>query len=201
MPASTRDHIVDAADRLFYRQGFEHTSFADIAAAVRISRGNVTYHFASKDEVLEAVIALRVARTRAMLDGWAEASATPADRIGSFIRMWMENAADLTRYGCPVGSLCGELAKLGHPAEPEAARLFALFRAWLAEQFALAGRADDADALAMHLLASSQGVAALANAFHDTAFIAREVDAMHAWLDACLTTPDGKEQPPCSSSS
>ena len=28
---TTRDHIVAAADRLFYRQGFEHTSFSDIA--------------------------------------------------------------------------------------------------------------------------------------------------------------------------
>jgi AcrR family transcriptional regulator len=46
MPASAhdrqdhRDSIIEAADGLFYREGFEHTSFADIAGAVRISRGN-----------------------------------------------------------------------------------------------------------------------------------------------------------------
>ena len=45
-----------AADRLFYRQGYEHTSFADIADAVRISRGNFYYHFKTKDEILDAVI-------------------------------------------------------------------------------------------------------------------------------------------------
>ena len=46
----TRDQIVQAADRLFYRQGYEHTSFSDIADAVQISRGNFYYHFKTKDE-------------------------------------------------------------------------------------------------------------------------------------------------------
>ena len=53
---STREEIVDAADQLFYRQGYEHTSFADIAQAVQISRGNFYHHFKSKDEILDAVI-------------------------------------------------------------------------------------------------------------------------------------------------
>ena len=44
---STRDQIVEAADLLFYHQGFEHTSFSDIAGTVKISRGNFYYHFKS----------------------------------------------------------------------------------------------------------------------------------------------------------
>ena len=65
---TTRDHIVEAADRLFYRQGYEHTSFSDIADAVRISRGNFYYHFKTKDEILDAVIGARLAGTQEMLD-------------------------------------------------------------------------------------------------------------------------------------
>ena len=38
---TTRDQIIEAADQLFYRQGYEHTSFSDIADAVRISRGKL----------------------------------------------------------------------------------------------------------------------------------------------------------------
>lgn len=67
---TTRDHIVEAADQLFYRQGFEHTSFSDIADAVQISRGNFYYHFKSKDEILDAVINVRLANTRKMLERW-----------------------------------------------------------------------------------------------------------------------------------
>ena len=36
----TRTEIVEAADMLFFQHGFDHTSFADIAEAVQISRGN-----------------------------------------------------------------------------------------------------------------------------------------------------------------
>ncbi len=180
---STRDSIVEAADGLFYRQGYEHTSFADIAAAVRISRGNFYYHFRTKDEILDAVIAARLAGTRAMLERWELEGRAPTDRIRSFIHILIANRADIKRYGCPVGTLCSELAKLNHAAQGEANKLFTLFRTWLRRQFALLGR-KDADALAMHVLARSQGVATLANAFHDDRFIRQEVEQMDAWLDA-----------------
>ena len=182
--ASTRQQIVEAADRLFYEQGFEATSFADIAAAVRLSRGNFYYHFKTKDEILDAVIALRLANTGRMLDAWEAETDDPARRILSFIHILVMNRAKIMQYGCPVGTLCNELSKLDHVAKEDAARLFTLFRDWLARQFAALGRDTDADALAMHLLMRSQGVATLATAFRDDAFIQREVEDMGIWLEA-----------------
>jgi TetR/AcrR family transcriptional repressor of nem operon len=179
----TRDRIVEAADRLFYQQGYEHTSFSDIAAAVRISRGNFYHHFKTKDEILDAVISVRLTNTQAMLGQWEIEGNHPADRIRSFINMWIRNRADIQRYGCPVGTLCTELAKLDHPSQPAANRLFTLFRSWLRREFVRLGYEADADELAMHLLARSQGVATLANAFHDERFIEQEVRRMYDWLD------------------
>jgi TetR/AcrR family transcriptional regulator, transcriptional repressor for nem operon len=187
---TTRDHIVEAADRLFYHQGYAHTSFSDIADAVQISRGNFYYHFKTKDEILDAVIDARRAHTQAMLDRWERDGATPADRIRSFMHMLIANQAHIQLYGCPVGTLSTELAKLDHASKDEAVKLFALFRTWLGRQFALLGREADADDLAMHLLARSQGVAALANAFHDDAFIRKEVQLMCDWLSAITETAD-----------
>jgi TetR/AcrR family transcriptional regulator, transcriptional repressor for nem operon len=181
---TTRDHIVEAADLLFYRQGYEHTSFSDIADDVQISRGNFYYHFKTKDEILEAVIDARLAYTQAMLERWEAEGSDPADRIRSFIHMLVANRADIKRYGCPVGTLCTELAKLNHASRDEASELFTLFRTWLRRQFMALGRKEDADALAMHLLARSQGVATLANAFHDEKFIRKEVQLMCDWLDS-----------------
>jgi AcrR family transcriptional regulator len=182
---TTRDRIVAAADRLFYRRGYEHTSFSDIADAVQISRGNFYHHFKTKGAILDAVINARLADTRAMLARWELAGKDPADRIRSFIDILIANRADIKRYGCPVGTLCSELAKLGHPSQGEANKLFTLFRIWLRRQFALLGRASDADALAMHLLARSQGIATLASSFHDEAFIRQEVRRLHDWLKSC----------------
>lgn len=182
--ADTRQQIVEAADRLFYEQGFEPTSFADIASAVKLSRGNFYYHFKTKDEILNAVIALRLANTQRMLDAWEAEGGEPADRIRSFIHILIMNRAQIMAHGCPVGTLCNELAKLDHVAKEEAGKLFTLFRDWLTRQFVALGRETDADRLAMHILMRSQGVATLATAFHDEAFIRREVDEMCAWLEA-----------------
>jgi AcrR family transcriptional regulator len=184
--ASTREQIVSAADELFYRQGYQHTSFAELAEAVGISRGNFYHHFKSKDDLLEAVIAARLQSREAMLGRWELAGKTPQARIRSFIQILIANRALIKRYGCPVGTLCAELGKLGHPAQAEANRIFTLYRTWLRAQFAAAGRAAQADALAMHLLARSQGVAALASAFHDEAFIRQEVGQLEAWLATVL---------------
>lgn len=182
---TTRDHIVEAADQLFYRQGYERTSFSDIAGAVQISRGNFYYHFRSKDDILDAVINIRLANTRKMLELWETEGKQPEDRIRSFIHILIANQAKIKQYGCPVGTLCTELAKLNHGSQAEANQLFTLFRNWLRRQFELLGRKADADELAMHLLARSQGVATLANAFHDEKFINQEVKQMCDWLRSC----------------
>lgn len=180
---STRDQIIAAADQLFYEHGFESTSFADIAQAVHISRGNFYYHFKTKDDILEAVIAASGKKTLGMLAGWSAAGATPRERICDFIHILLRNKAAIQNYGCPVGTLCAELAKLEHASRDEAAALFTLFRDWLREQFEQLGCGGKSDALAMHLLGRSQGVATLANAFHDETYIQYEVQQLCDWLD------------------
>ncbi|MBB6562982.1 AcrR family transcriptional regulator [Acidovorax soli] len=185
---STRQRIVEQADRLFYERGFENTAFADIAGALGISRGNFYYHFKTKDEILAAVIAHRRVQTQAMLDAWAQAAHTPADRLQCFAQMMVDNREAIQRFGCPVGTLCAELAKLDHPAQADAGMVFGQFRQWLRVQFVALGRSHDADTLAMHLLARSQGIASLANAFRDETFIHREVAQLTAWI---LAIADG----------
>ncbi|WP_081875262.1 TetR/AcrR family transcriptional regulator [Tepidicaulis marinus] len=179
----TRARIIEAADRLFYEQGYEHTSFADIAGAVNLSRGNFYYHFKTKDEILDAVIAHRLTEREIWLAEWERENDDPVARIRRFIDILIMNRDKILRYGCPLGSLSTELTKLDHPLQGEAGKLFTLFRTWLARQFALAGQKRGADRLAMHLLALSQGIATLANTFHDETFIRREVRALYTWLD------------------
>jgi AcrR family transcriptional regulator len=184
MPSSTtRDLIIERADTLFYEGGFEATSFADIAAAVGISRGNFYHHFKSKDEILDAVITRRMERTRSMVENWQEEGQGPRHRILSFIHIVIANRAKIMAFGCPVGTLCSELAKLDHGAKERAAEILGLFRDWLAGQFRALGAGDQAEALALHVLAWSQGVAVMAAAFRDEAFIRREVAGITAWLD------------------
>lgn len=178
----TRAAIVEAADLLFYTKGYEATSFADIAGAVGISRGNFYYHFRSKDEILDAVIELRLGDTAKMLSRWEDEGDGPLGRIRCFIGIMVANRVEIALHGCPVGTLCTELAKRDHVARDRASDVFSLFRGWLTRQFRALGHGAAADGLAMHVLSRSQGAATLAAAFHDESFLQREVDELHDWL-------------------
>lgn len=191
--SDTRSRIVDAADDLFYRQGFDHTSFANIADAVKISRGNFYFHFKSKDEILDAVIRHRMKKSRQMLEGY-ERGCDPSEAIRRFVNIVIDNRSDIKRFGCPLGTLSGELAKLDHTSREHAVELLALFREWLRTQFSKLDFGKEADDCAMHVLAWSQGVATLSNAFRDDRFIRRQVEQINAWLDARLEAAPGKPQ-------
>jgi AcrR family transcriptional regulator len=193
----TREQIVAAANRLFYEQGYEPTSFASIAEAVGISRGNFYYHFKTKDEILAAVIDARLASTREMLACWQREAPTALERVRRFVQIVITNRADIEHYGCPVGTLTNELAKLNHPLRAQAVGVFEVFRHWLRGQFDELGCATEADDLALHVLAFSQGVATLSNAFADRDYVQREVNRLEAWLtqqcpDASDTAPPGR---------
>ncbi|ASP32129.1 TetR/AcrR family transcriptional regulator [Labrenzia sp. VG12] len=189
MAGSTRQQIVDAADDLFYGQGFAQTSFADIAAAVKISRGNFYYHFKTKDEILDAVIDKRLADREALLAKWDEMAADPVDRIACFVKIVIVNQSRIMAFGCPVGTLTTELFKLGHPSADKANRIMALFRDWLVRQFEALGCGDRSADHALHVLGWSQGVATLSQAFKDEAHVEREVRRILAWLDDVAGSP------------
>lgn len=181
---TTKEQIVSVADQMFYQQGFENTSFADIAKTVKISRGNFYYHFKTKDDILGAVINRRLRDRNTMIERWEMDEPDPELRIRKFIDILFVNGDKIKKSGCPLGTLSSELAKLNHAAQDDANALFTLFRAWLCRQFAALGRHDDADVLALHLLARSQGVATMMNAFKDDDFARREVEQMYAWVSA-----------------
>jgi len=187
----TREHIIAEADRLFYESGFETTSFADIAAAVAITRGNFYYHFKTKDEILSAVIKKRMADRLKMLEAW-ETDRTPSERIRAFIEILITNQTKIRAFGCPIGTLATELKKLNHAARGEAVALFDVFRDWLGRQFFDLGFKARSDDLAMHVLMRSQGVASLATAYNDLKFIQREVEDLCRWLDAEVQSLNGK---------
>ena len=53
--SSKRDAVLDAASRLFARQGYENTEVDAIAAAAGVAKGTVYFHFQSKEKLFLAV--------------------------------------------------------------------------------------------------------------------------------------------------
>jgi AcrR family transcriptional regulator len=79
--ANRRQDLLDAAARLFARQGFHAASMRDIARAVGMLPGSLYYHFASKDALLLAVYAEGVRRIAERVDTAVARAATPWARL------------------------------------------------------------------------------------------------------------------------
>lgn len=178
-----RQRIISTADDLFYRQGYARTSFTDIADAADIARGNFYYYYKSKDEILAGVLERRAEDVRQLLADWEEEFPASRERLRRYVQILIRSQDEVQYFGCPMGSLSNELAKQQHGLAEQAHSMFSLFRDWLIEQFRALGHEQDARELAMHLLARTQGVAMITNAYHDQAFLQREVEILNQWID------------------
>ena len=82
-----RGDLVRAAAQLFRQKGFEGTTIRDIAGAVGMRSGSPFYHFASKHELLLAVmeegLRLGLERTRAVVD---DPALTAVERFRRLVR-------------------------------------------------------------------------------------------------------------------
>jgi AcrR family transcriptional regulator len=61
----TKSRILDTAERLFGINGFESVSLRDITTGAEVNLAAVNYHFQSKDALIDAVIARRIAPVNA----------------------------------------------------------------------------------------------------------------------------------------
>ena len=61
MTSNTRQKILDAAEKLFARHGFESTSLRSIIASAGVNLAAIHYHFRSKEGLVRAVIERRFA--------------------------------------------------------------------------------------------------------------------------------------------
>lgn len=178
-----RQRIIDAADNLFYRRGYNQTSFQDISDATGIPRGNFYYYFKTKDEILDAVVSSRIADITAMLIQCEAETRDARERLLMFSNMLEYKSEDVVQSGCPIGSLCSELAKDSIELHEISRQAFVLLRNWIKQQFEILGKAN-ADDLAMDLLAKMQGVTIMACAFKDADYIQRGHQEIKDWINS-----------------
>ena len=98
-----RDNILDAALELFARKGFEATSVRDIATAVGIKAPSLYKHFASKQEILDALVERELAchlQAAASLGMPKAGEGAPAAYAAADPAVVADFAAGLLRHWC-----------------------------------------------------------------------------------------------------
>lgn len=179
----TRNEIIGAANTLFYHRGYNQTSFSDIVDQTGIRRGNINHYFKTKNDILKAVIEQRVSEYQAMFSSWEKQYIDPKDRLHCFVQMVASNKNNLTRYGCPIGTLNAELGKDSCDFQNAARSLFDVFSDWLTQQFKMLDRPRKAQARALHLLGRAEGVSVIAHVYNDPTIVTTEVKIIQKWID------------------
>ena len=118
-----------------------------------------------------------------MLDAILARHRTPKTRLKALVRTWTAARERLALYGCPIGSLCSELAKHDNHITGEASAVLGHLISLAQDQFEQLGRRD-ARELAVALLASYEGIALIANTMRDPALIATEARRLERWIDS-----------------
>ncbi|MFN3714996.1 MAG: TetR family transcriptional regulator [Alcanivoracaceae bacterium] len=83
----TRQKVIEAALKLFSRNGYSQTTLAMIAEDAGYSRGPIYWHFRNKDELYEAVLSYSQSPLQTLVEQ-ADQSADPLNALEAFIDEW-----------------------------------------------------------------------------------------------------------------
>ena len=132
--STTKERILDAAEKLFAEHGFEATSLRMITGAAGVNLAAVNYHFHSKDALIEAVFSRRIGpinqeRLR-LLEICENAAGEGSPQIEELFRAFVEPPLRMRRdpacHGADVGSIFGRL--YSDPSESARRSFFGLMR-------------------------------------------------------------------------
>ena len=113
MASETRDRIVDSARQLFWEQGYESTTLAEIADRSGAMPGSIYYFFKTKEAILDAVVDHYDEQLGAwLIDPVFGRTDDPVERIFGVIDTYRSFLVE-THFslGCPVGGLALELGE------------------------------------------------------------------------------------------
>src|SRR5271166_3993073 len=127
----TRMRLIEAAERVFIRKGFDNASVEDISETAGYSRGAFYSNFDDKEQVLVAVIDRRRTKPK-VVDEIFQQITEPAERIIA-VREWFSNQWRLRGLHRPAngiqpksdeGSFCAEASHRTPPAGTRNVRRF-----------------------------------------------------------------------------
>lgn len=93
---NTKQRIISQAISLFNRHGVANVSVADLSKALNISKGNLTYHFANKSLILEAVFDHLVADINVHVDEFKQNDS--GSLVADYYQLLMQTRAFVQQY-------------------------------------------------------------------------------------------------------
>ena len=187
---STRDQILDAANRLFYAEGVRAVSVDAVAEQARITKKTLYYHFRSKDDLIAAYLESRDQPNLAAFKRWFDgAEGGLADRVAAIFAGLSKASRHPKWRGCGFLRTIAELAAApGHPAVRVGAAHKKKFEAWLAEEIGAAlGDPARSATLARHVVLLMDGAFSAMLTHRDPAYVDEAGHAARLLVEAART--------------
>lgn len=190
--AERREQIVQALLRVMANRGYDGASIQAIAKEAGLSPGLIHYHFASKQEILLALVDRLVARGRVRFESGGSVVASARERLEAYVnaRLGLGEGADPDAVAAwvVIGAEAVRQPEVRQVYQRVIQAQLALLTHLIVDMCAEAGRsADDAQALAATLSATMEGAFQLAAAAQDVMprdYAARMVNVLvAAWLE------------------
>ena len=115
-PPLAREKILAAARQIVERDGAGALTFDELVRESGITRGGITYHFPTKEDLLRATLELRLELLQPeVLDPIWTRIDDPIERVFGLLDGYRQMLTITEfRHGCPIGNLVLELAE-SHP--------------------------------------------------------------------------------------
>ncbi len=182
---TTRERILDCAESMLQRGGYHGFSFREVAAGIGVKAASIHYHFPSKGDLAQAVLARARQRFEQALADIRATHATVPARLRAFSALFARTLGDADRL-CPFCVTATDREALTPVANAEVQAFWVGAERWLAAALE-EGRARgelalsaSADACARGWVAALEGAMLGARAFGNPRHLAEVV----AWLEA-----------------
>jgi len=129
MATGTADRILDIAERLVQRRGFNAFSYADVATAVGIRKASLHYHFATKADLGQALIARYRRAFLTALQGIESETEDAGKRLERYAGLY--GAVLRKKRMCMCGMLATDAATLPKAMRESVAAFFQENVTWL----------------------------------------------------------------------
>ncbi len=189
--------IVDAAYRVFYKEGFGRARLDVIAEAAGVSKRTLYYHFDSKDELLAAVLEAQHELVFASVRGWADGpDVAPEDLVRRLFDKYGAWSRQPGWQGSGFTRSVMELADLpGHPARAVARRHKTAIEDWLTHQLTGYG-AMRPEQVARQIMLLIEGCHSLILIHGDSDYAEAASDAAVLLVRQTCLRKDGAQTPP-----
>ncbi len=167
----TASSVLDVAERLVQRRGFNGFSYADVAAELKLSKAALHYHFRGKAELGEALLVRYTERFAAALEAIGSEPLDAPGKLAAYANLYL----DVLRQDrmCLCGMIAAEYQTLPEAMKAIVVQFFLDNETWLRRvlgqglregTIGICGSTQDA---ARAIVANLEGAMLVARPFHD----------------------------------